>query len=316
MSTIRAISSWDDWKKCNNETREWLKHIASEGDLNLVLYASFAVNCPYGVTTKDKRQNLCSAHLYKHQGTGKILPDPRKARHVAMFRFEAFWQWLQHYNTDSRIATLDVRDIMFQRHPFDNKYVKNLPPNELHVYAEGGKTTPKTATGWWIDAGFGRGTSMRCCDNTQPINVGAAIARRDAMDVYLRALVQSADVSGWGRWGADQSHATIVVYNKTAMNEANVHIVINHQGQGVVNTLGALHGDNDLKLFPNGTTNFTHIYNTDGGKLCSMCDGYLEFLSLRLVSSHPPTHTPTHPHTHDGEQKYRPLSTKLRWENT
>ena len=111
-----------DWKKCNNETREWLQDIARGGGPNLVLYGSFAVDCPYGVRTSDKRQNICAAHLYKHKETGEILPDPRKPRHVAMFRLEAFWQWLQHYDANSRIATLDVRDIIFQRHSSTTKW--------------------------------------------------------------------------------------------------------------------------------------------------------------------------------------------------
>ena len=268
-----------NWTLCDEETQAWLEETiklsqqvsesAKPQGPNIVLYASFSHGCPLGISTKDRTKNACQAILYKDKNTNLMLPDPRPARHVAMFRFEAYWLWIQHYSATSRIATLDVRDIFFQRHPFQNEYLARTTPEELHVFAEGGKPLQQTATGWWMVMGFGPNSSKHpYYQDKHPINGGAFIGGRDAMDVYLRALVHLCDVQNWGDWGSDQVYANIAIYNHTVLEGTNVKVVLNHQGVGAVNTIGAFQGEKDLVLFSNNNTAKTDqldiVYNWDG----------------------------------------------------
>eukprot|EP00934_Nitzschia_sp_Nitz4_P002243 Nitzschia sp. Nitz4//scaffold88_size82704//6405//7754//NITZ4_005280-RA/size82704-augustus-gene-0.76-mRNA-1//1//CDS//3329559458//2243//frame0 len=195
---------------------------------NLDVFQMCHLHDVYGI--KDEQGNVVRA-----------VPDPRIGRVVATLRYEWYWIWCQQYNPNSWIMLIDARDTYFQRNPFEG-----LPRNQnglLYFFGENAEATRigisrKNAN--WIRRGYGE-AALEAIRDKPTICSGSTMGEQQAIETYLRALVNEWDEADTHMTGADQGFHNYLYYSGKLLNSASIDkLVVWEQGKGIINNVGAL----------------------------------------------------------------------------
>lgn len=134
----------------------------------------------------------------------KKAKDPRIGRVVATLRYEWYWIWAQYYDPTSWIMLVDARDSFFQVNPF-----KGLPRNQNGLLYFFGENTEATRLGKstknrnWLLRGYGEET-LNALSDKPTICSGSTMGEQQAIETYLRAMVNEWDETDCGMTGMDQ----------------------------------------------------------------------------------------------------------------
>lgn len=154
----------------------------------------------------------------------------------------------------SNIWLLDSRDLLFQRHPTQNKLLrlggKSQKTTTLHVFEE----APVLSLGnqhynrRWIETAYGADILEQLKD--APISCsGSTFGGQRAIEWYTRAMVHQYDVTKCLLYGCDQGHHNYLIRRNLLIGGSHTgdndragisHVQIYAQGDGPVNTLGIL----------------------------------------------------------------------------
>ena len=194
----------------------------------------------------------------------KTAKDPRVGRAVATLRYEWYWIWAQHYNPNSWIMLVDARDTFFQTNPF-----VNLPRNQNGLLYFFGENAEATRIGIsrknrnWILRGYGKEV-LEALKDKPTICSGSTMGEQQAIETYLRALVNEWDETDIMMTGSDQGFHNYLYYSGKLTNSASISkLVVWEQGKGIINNLGALRTKEFWEWgFYNNRTK--EVYNWDG----------------------------------------------------
>lgn len=274
-----------DWKKTGiREFLEYWNNQFGEDEMTVIVYV-IPYHC-YDLqgNVKDSSKGgrrVCQCHNMfgrKDQFKGGITPllDRRHARTGQTIRYELYWIWSEHYDPDSWILLIDARDTVFQETPFAR--VPRRPAAD--VKREGGtliffgENADATSLGKskynrrWLTLAYGETVADDFYDKPT-ICSGSTMGEQSAIEAYLRAEVAESDESRTVIFGADQGFHNYLYYsNKLANAIAIARILVQDQGLGIVNNMGALR-DKPLSEWGNGkiaekTDSKYTIYNWDG----------------------------------------------------
>eukprot|EP00536_Pseudo-nitzschia_multiseries_P016058 jgi/Psemu1/247285/estExt_Genewise1.C_10120001 len=223
---------------------------------------------------------------HKHKNTGEITPflDKRHGRTAQTIRYELYWIWSEQYDPTSWILLIDARDTIFQETPFGR-----VPRRTAAVSSENsggeddggmliffGENADATSLGKskynrrWLTLAYGERVAKAFSDKPT-ICSGSTMGEQVAVDAYLRAEVAESDESKTVIFGADQGFHNYLYYsNKLGNAKAINQILVQDQGLGIVNNMGALR-DKPLSEWGNGkivekTDKYPEntVYNWDG----------------------------------------------------
>ncbi|VEU41447.1 unnamed protein product [Pseudo-nitzschia multistriata] len=258
-----------DWE--NKEVRKFLEHwqnAAGKDEMTVVVYV-----VPYHC------YNLEGEVVPSHRGGMRVckcndmfglrakggdpdaptipIADKRHGRTAQTIRYELYWIWSEHYDPDSWILLIDARDTIFQQTPFGR-----VPRRENHGDDGGvliffGENADATSLGQskynrkWLTLAYGESVADAFYDKPT-ICSGSTMGEQKAIETYLRAEVAESDESKTVIFGADQGFHNYLYYsNKMANAEAISQILVQDQGLGLVNNMGALR-DKPLSEWGNG----------------------------------------------------------------
>jgi len=217
----------------------------------------------------------------KNKDTGEITPilDRRHGRTAQTIRYELYWIWSEYYNPTNWILLIDARDTIFQTTPFE-KVPRRATTTNTNGKEDGGmliffgENADVTSLGKskynrrWLTLAYGEKVADAFISKPT-ICSGSTMGEQSAIETYLRAEVAESDESKTVIFGADQGFHNYLYYsNKLSNAEAIAKILVQDQGLGIVNNMGALR-DKDLSEFGNGkiiqrTPSAITIYNWDG----------------------------------------------------
>jgi len=157
---------------------------------------------------------------------------------VALIRYALYLHWVQHYSSSSYIFLFDFRDTVFQWNPFTR-----VEPNiDIFIYAEN-HPLKKIGTcpfnGGWVRSCWGNSVFNQYYDNPVVCS-GSTLGTRRGIEHYIRKMLAEVEKS--------QCHLHTVVsdqgyHNYLTMTKAfEFPFKVYPQGEGLVNTLGAMHG--------------------------------------------------------------------------
>eukprot|EP01038_Epipyxis_sp_PR26KG_P005021 gene5021-7009_t len=174
-------------------------------------------------------------------------PDPRPFRTFANIRYALYEYWLRQYNDKSYILILDFRDTFFQGDPFSSfgQFNSRKPKYELHLFAENYKVKNIgicVYNSMWVGRCFGK-PALDKLSHEAVICSGSTLGSYAAIFYYVRTMLHSMDtVKCWLKGiESDQGYQNYLFYNgyfNTTVGDA----ILFHQGNGVVNTIGAMNG--------------------------------------------------------------------------
>jgi hypothetical protein len=194
--------------------------------------------------------NDCKMNNVFGDSAGNPIDDPREPRPVATARYELYWIWSLHYNKESWLMLLDVRDVWFQLNPFEQVNKKGKVTGELHLFGENADAvrigTSAFNKGWLVTA-YGR-KAVSPYFNEPVICSGSTMGNQDAIETYLRAMVAQFDTTSCKSKGCDQGFHNYLYYSgqlgkvhdETTSVGAINKLVLHEQGTGIINNLGAL----------------------------------------------------------------------------
>ena len=203
---------------------------------NVVAYA-FEVDC-------DKKDSC----RFKDDFLG--YPDPRPYRTFANIRYALYEYWLRYYSANSYVLILDFRDTFFQGQPFIpsfGKFESRTPKYELHVFAENFKVKwikKCVYNSLWVGRCFGP-EALAAIGSEAVLCSGSTLGSFQGIDHYVSTMLRSMDKVQCWRKGieSDQGYQNYLYYNGRFDNPHGVgNATFNHQGYGVVNTIGAMNG--------------------------------------------------------------------------
>lgn len=243
---VIAVSSMD-WE--DHVIREYLQH-QDHVIVYLVSYQCFNAEGQSVNTTKGGARVCLCPNLYgttiqtkKNTGSHLVLPlpDPRHPRSVQTSRYELYWIWSQSYSPTSWILLIDFRDTIFQVNPF-----LKIPSDGKSTLLFFGENTEATRLGqskynrYWLESAYGN-DAREALEDKPTLCSGATMGSQPAMDQYLRAMVAESDETTLGENGEDQAFHNYLYYsNKLAQANDIFRIIVQNQGMGIVNNLGAL----------------------------------------------------------------------------
>lgn len=175
-------------------------------------------------------------------------PDPRPHRTFANIRYALYEYWMRHYTPQSYVLILDFRDTFFQANPFNvfGAY-ENRKPNDyaLHVFAENHKV--KTIgncvfNSMWVGRCFGE-AALIPLKKEAVICSGSTLGSYAGINHYIATMLRSMDEVQCWRKGieSDQGYQSYLFYNGF-FNTKDGNATKFDQGNGVVNTIGAMNG--------------------------------------------------------------------------
>mmetsp|Transcript_44010 Transcript_44010/g.106710 ORF Transcript_44010/g.106710 Transcript_44010/m.106710 type:complete len:452 (-) Transcript_44010:181-1536(-) len=171
----------------------------------------------------------------------KTAKDLRPPRVVATLRYEWYWIWAQYYDPTSWIMLVDARDSFFQTNPFEG-----LPRNQdglLYFFGENAEATrlgKSTKNKNWLLRGYGEET-LNALRDKPTICSGSTMGEAQAIETYLRAMVNEWDETDCAMTGLDQGLHNYLYYSGKLSNSASISkLVVWEQGKGIINNLGAL----------------------------------------------------------------------------
>ena len=274
-----------DWEK--KEIRDFLEYWKNEDgkdEMTVVVYVVpyHCYNLEGEILESHKGgMRVCQCHNMfgrkdKQTGETKPLLDQRHGRTAQTIRYELYWIWSEHYNPNSWMLLIDARDTIFQETPFGR-----VPrSSEEDVKSQGGtliffgENADATSLGKskynrrWLSLAYGDGVADAFY-NKPTICSGSTMGEQASIESYLRAEVAESDESKTVIFGADQGFHNYLYYsNKMANSFAISKILVQDQGLGIVNNMGALR-DKELSEWGNGkmvekTDTAITIHNWDG----------------------------------------------------
>lgn len=206
-------------------------------------------------------------------------PDPRPYRTFANIRYALYEYWLRHYSSQSYILILDFRDTFFQANPFARfGPLPQRPTNkyELHMYAENYDVKNIGICVFnsnWIKTCFGK-PALKALKSKPVICSGSTLGSYPAVMHYVRTMLTYMDsVKCWLKGiESDQGYQNFLFYNgmfNTPQGNATLYM----QGEGVVNTIGAMNGyrvpkekKGPLDTFWKARDQDGYIINKDGSR--------------------------------------------------
>ncbi len=174
-------------------------------------------------------------------------PDPRPHRTFANIRYALYEYWLRNYGKQSYILILDFRDTFFQDNPFRQLLPVTQRPVEydLRVFAENWKVKNIgicVYNSLWIGRCFGK-EALEQLKSYPVLCSGSTMGSYTAIHQYIRTMLSSMDsVKCWLKGiESDQGYQNYLYYNGK-FNSPTKNATLYYQGDGVVNTIGALNG--------------------------------------------------------------------------
>ena len=174
-------------------------------------------------------------------------PDPRPYRTFANIRYALYEYWLQYYNENSYILILDFRDTFFQASPFQSfgDFHTRTPKYELQMFAENWKvkTIGKCVfNSMWIKKCFGK-PAILPLKELAVICSGSTLGSFQSILFYTQTMLRSMDTVQCWKKGieSDQGYQNYLFYNGK-FNTPDGNATLFHQGNGPVNTIGAMNG--------------------------------------------------------------------------
>ena len=174
-------------------------------------------------------------------------PDPRPYRTFANIRYALYEYWLQYYSDQSYILILDFRDTFFQANPFQSfgPLLERKPKYELQLFEENytvkniGKCVFNSL---WVGKCFGK-PALEALRSKPVLCSGSTLGSYQAINHYVRTMLHSMDtVKCWLKGiESDQGYQNYLFYNGH-FNLNGVNATAFKQGEGIVNTIGALNG--------------------------------------------------------------------------
>lgn len=201
-------------------------------------------------------RRLCQVYLYRDKN-GSLLVFHARSDKLHSFSFgpglSCILQRPESFFTD-------IRDVYFQRNPFEN-----LPTmtTTLHVFEEPARIEQSLANSNWLRNTY-PDLNMKDMYTRNIICSGTTLGGKPAMDMYARATVHQFDVTQSTRLGGDQGHHNFLIRTNKLVGIPNItNITIHEQGRGLVNTVGLiakLRGPlSEVGVLRNGT-----VWNSDG----------------------------------------------------
>eukprot|EP01036_Dinobryon_divergens_P030362 gene30362-39595_t len=197
-------------------------------------------------------------------------PDPRPLRTFANIRYALYEYWLRQYDRRSYILILDFRDTFFQAKPFLPFGPFESRPTDkfdLQVFAE--NWSVKTIgicvfNSMWVSKCFGK-PALPPLKEKAVVCSGSTLGSYLAIHNYLRTMLQSMDtVKCWLKGiESDQGYQNYLFYNGHFNTELG-NATLFHQGNGVVNTIGAMNGYRVPKEKKGPLDKFWKIRDADG----------------------------------------------------
>lgn len=198
-------------------------------------------------------------------------PDPRPTRPFANIRYALYEYWLNFYGPKSYIIILDFRDVFFQSNPFKafGQYELRVPKYVLYVYAENQKM--KTIGGCkfnslWVGRCFGK-EALEQVRNNSVICSGSTIGSYEAISYYVKTMLETMDTVQCWRKGieSDQGYQNYLFYNgKFNSPNGDGNATKFDQGNGIVNTIGAMNGRRIQQEHKGSLTAFWKIRDSQG----------------------------------------------------
>jgi len=272
-----------DWEDKN--TREFLEQWDNKNGENEMTVVVYVV--PYhcynlqGEVQPSHRggMRVCQCHNmfgHKNKGTEEVTPflDKRHGRTAQTIRYELYWIWSEHYNPKQWILLIDARDTIFQTEPFERVPRRTADDDDGGMLIFFGENADATSLGKskynrkWLTLAYGTWVADELASKPT-ICSGSTMGEQSAIDAYLRAEVAESDESKTVIFGADQGFHNYLYYsNKLANTKAISRILVQDQGLGFVNNMGALR-DKKLHEWGNGrivekTDSAFTVYNWDG----------------------------------------------------
>lgn len=196
-------------------------------------------------------------------------PDPRPYRTFANIRYALYEYWLQYYNENSYILILDFRDTFFQASPFQSfgDFHTRTPKYELQMFAENWKvkTIGKCVfNSIWIKKCFGKPAILPLKD-LAVICSGSTLGSFQAIFFYTQTMLASMDTVQCWKKGieSDQGYQNYLFYNGKFNTPAG-NATLFHQGNGAVNTIGAMNGFRVPKHMKGPLDTFWKIRDKEG----------------------------------------------------
>lgn len=179
-------------------------------------------------------------------------PDPRPYRTFANIRYALYEYWLNYYNNPaSYFLILDFRDTFFQANPFAPFGPIATRPSqgkyELHVFAENYKVKnigKCVYNSLWVGRCFGK-DALQELKEEAVLCSGSTLGSYEGIDHYIATMLRSMDTVQCWKKGieSDQGYQNYLYYNgKFTSPLGHGNATFNHQGHGIVNTIGALNG--------------------------------------------------------------------------
>ena len=196
------------------------------------------------------------------------LLDKRHGRTAQTIRYEIYWIWSEYYSPHNWILLIDARDTIFQETPFGRvprqKRTTTTDDDDDDDNDDGGgsliffgENVDATSLGKskynrkWLQLAYG--DVVADAFSMKPtICSGSTMGEQIAIEMYLRAMVGESDESKTVIFGADQGFHNYLYYsNKLVNTKAIKQILVQDQGFGIINNMGALR-DKELSLWGNG----------------------------------------------------------------
>jgi len=269
---VFGISTMDWEEKKIRELLEHWQNTNEKDEMTVVVYVVpyHCYNLEGEVRPSHKggmRVCMCN-NMFGHEtkdtaeGTVNVTPvlDKRHGRTAQTIRYELYWIWSEHYDPTSWILLIDARDTIFQQTPFERVPRRKTAVNSksdggtLIFFGENADATSLGKSKYnrkWLTLAYGE--SIAHAFKEKPtICSGSTMGEQSAIEAYLRAEVAESDESKTVIFGADQGFHNYLYYsNKLANAEAIRRIIVQDQGLGIVNNMGALR-DKSLSEWGNG----------------------------------------------------------------
>ena len=179
--------------------------------------------------------------------------SPAEAVPINMIRFQLYQYWASLYDESAIIMISDFRDVLFQKNPFTYMADRWGPPvSQLAVFLESYPTKIIERCSFnsnWIKHCYGD-LALKTIGLNPVSCSGVSIGSRDGILLYAYLINRQLDpVERWGSGsgkdnsncistGMDQGFHNWLVFS--GVLERYIDITIFNQGEGPVNTLGAL----------------------------------------------------------------------------
>ena len=197
-------------------------------------------------------------------------PDPRPHRTFANIRYALYEYWMQYYSYQSYILILDFRDTFFQGNPFEPygyPVRDRVPTYDLQVFAENYKVKnigKCVFNSGWVGDCFGR-SALEKIKHLPVICSGSTMGSYAAVRNYLSVMLAGMDKIQCWRKGieSDQGYQNNYFHNGH-FDTPEGKAVMNAQGYGRVNTIGAMNGFRVPAHMKGPLDTFWKIIDSDG----------------------------------------------------